>query len=95
MNFLQLKEVAIRTNMVELNHESFYKKDLAYAVDVGSLMFPILFPYINFSREISLVVPVTIRAASSCIFSSSFSSYFVRLHQTISAYSNMGRIKAI
>ena len=51
LNFLQLKEEALRTSMVELNHESFYERDLAYAVDVGSLMFPILFPYINFLEK--------------------------------------------
>ena len=41
------------------------------------------------------MAPVTILAASIYIFSSSSSWYFVKLHQTTSAYSNVGLIKDV
>ena len=37
--------------------------------------------------ETNFVTPVTIRAASICIFSKSFASYTVQFSQTISEYS--------
>ena len=40
--------------------------------------------------DTSLVAPVTIRAASTRIFSSSFASYCVQLSHTTSAYSKRG-----
>ena len=43
--------------------------------------------------ETNFVAPVTIRAASFCIFSRSSDSYLVQLFQTTSAYSKSGRIK--
>ena len=43
--------------------------------------------------ETNFVAPVTFRAASFCIFSRSFDSYFVQLLHTTSAYSKRGRIK--
>ena len=46
----------------------------------------------NFWTEISFVAAVEIRAASSCIFSSSCLSFWVQLSHMVSAYSITGRI---
>ena len=46
----------------------------------------------NLSVKTRLVAPLTIRAASCCIFSSSFASYCVQLSHTTSAYSSNGLI---
>ena len=46
----------------------------------------------DFSIETSFVAPLTIRAASCCIFSNSFASYCVQLFKTTSAYSSNGLI---
>ena len=43
--------------------------------------------------ETNFVAPVTIRAASVCIFSKSFASYTVHLFQTTSEYSIIGLMK--
>lgn len=45
--------------------------------------------------EISFVAPVEIRAASSCIFSSSCLSCCVQLSHMVSAYSIIGRINEV
>ena len=47
----------------------------------------------RFSKEMSLVVPVTILAASFWISSSSYKSQLVRLSKLRSPYSNSGLIK--
>ncbi len=46
----------------------------------------------NDSMDTSRVAPVDIRAASIWILSTSSFSYWVQLSQTVSAYSNIGRI---
>ena len=46
----------------------------------------------NFPIETSLVAPLTIRAASCCIFSNYFASYCIQLSHTTSAYSSNGLI---
>ena len=53
---------------------------------------PSQFLHIISGQKISFVAPVEIRAASSCIFSSSCLSFWVQLSHMISAYSITGRM---
>ena len=47
----------------------------------------------SFWIDINFVAPVEIRAASSCIFSSSCLSFWVQLSHMVPAYSITGRMK--
>ena len=77
-------------DQVELNGYTFCKIKLASNFQ----RFPASF-FIYFWTEISFVAPVEIRAASSCIFSSSCLSFWVQLSYMVLAYSITGGINEL
>ena len=82
----------MKTSSQDIVHLSFCRIVFVYVFLFGRREYPIQLLLIFFSIETSLVAPLTIRAASCCIFSNSFASHCVQLSNTTSAYSSNGLI---
>ena len=79
----------MKTSIQDIVHLPFCRIVFVYVFFFGKREYPIQLSFNIFFIETSLVAPLTIRAASCCIFSNSFALYCVQLSHTMSAYSSL------